>query len=103
MRLLCFSDQIETSPSTSRLAMEWAAMTGDSVLLARGEKAGAGIRRAAGEQERHERILPAQPRPDGAANEAGPDTARRRTERMTGATPGAVPDLARRHEEAATP
>lgn len=74
MRILCYSDQIEASPSTSRLAMEWAAMTGDSVMLVRGGKAGAGIRRAAGEQERHERILPAQPRPDGAANEAGPDT-----------------------------
>lgn len=75
MRILCYSDQIEASPSTLRLAREWAAMTGDSVGLARVGKAGAGTRRAAGEQERHERILPAQPRPDRVDNEAGPDTA----------------------------
>ncbi len=79
MRILCYSDQIEASPSTSRLAKEWAAMTGDSVMLARVGKAGAGTRRAAGEQERHERILPAQPRPDGVESEAGPNTAFART------------------------
>lgn len=79
MRILCYSDHDEVSTSTARLAVEWAASTGDSVILAHRQPDGGRERRIPVGVKRRKGMPAAHALPAGPVCETEPDTACGRT------------------------